>query len=525
MAYKEILLMDIYEIVRRWHAKQSISHVANSLGYDRKTVRRYIKDAIDNGISQQEQLPPKDTILKLLSCSVKQIRRKQPLSNILQDYKDEIIELINNSSNPLKAKSAFEVIQLKHQLDNVSYSTFKRFFNKHCRLETKKYNKTLPITCRIETPAGQLVQIDYAKMGLIYDKELKRKRTVYSFIASLAHSRHKFIDFVYKQDGQSFVRSNVKMFDYFGGTTQIISIDNLKSGVVKPDLYDPKINRLYREFAEHYNVFIDPCRIRSPKDKGKVERDVQTIREQFRKLIALHPNLDMQTANRLINQWIKEDYGQKEHGSSGLKPYESFIQNEKKALKELPFKPFELGEWKRAKVHPDCFIQYKKQYYSVPYKYSGKNIWIRATDKIVSIYYNEEIIKQHLRTESKRHTDYNDFPERIKASVNPEVFENIILKANRVGHYYKKMIEKTLKIHAWMRLRRAQGFIALKEKYPYKQLEKAAKYVIEKDIDITPKEFEHLISNINDYDNSERIAMSATTKSFIRDNQYYNTKQ
>ena len=77
MAYKEILFMDIYEIIRRWHAKQSISHIANSLGYDRKTVCSYVKDAIDNGITQQEQLPPKNKIFKLLFCSVKQIRRKQ----------------------------------------------------------------------------------------------------------------------------------------------------------------------------------------------------------------------------------------------------------------------------------------------------------------------------------------------------------------------------------------------------------------------------------------------------------------
>jgi transposase len=525
MAYKEILIMDIYEIIRRWYNKQNITHIAKVLKYDRKTVRNYINLAKEKGLSLEEPLPPKEKLLDLLYDNVKNNKKEQPVSGILQNYKDEIIELINDNNYPLKAKSAFDVIRQRHQLDNISYSTFKRFFNKYCRLETKKYNPQKNITCRIETPAGLIIQIDYAKMGLLFDKEINRRRNVYAFIATLANCRHKFIDLVYKQDQQSFVRSNVKMFDSLGGVTQIISIDNLKSGVIKPDLYDPKLNRLYNEFAEHYNVFIDPCRVRSPKDKGKVERDVQTIREQFRKIMALYPNADIKMVNQLINEYIKNDYGQKEHGTTGLKPYEEFIQNEKKHLKELPIKHFELGEWKSAKVHPDCFVQYKKKYYSVPYKYSGKKVWIRATDKIVSIYYDNKIIKQHTRTDDVRHTDFKDFPKNVNSSVNPEIFDKIIVQAGRVGRNFKKMIERTLKIHAWLKLRRAQGFLSLTEKYAYEILEKGAKYVIEKNIDVTHKDFEHLLVNLEEYNSTENIPIGANTESFLRDSKYYNSNK
>jgi len=259
MAYKRILLMDIYEIIRRWHSKQSISHIAFALGYDRKTVRGYINHVKKQGISQDKPLPPREELKKVIAGIVKLRQRKQPVRSILEEYKEELIQLINDSSHPLKAKTAFEVIQLRHDLvGKISYSSFKRFFNTHCRIHTKKYTKTPSLTCRIETPAGRMVQIDYAKMGLIYDKESGRNRTVFSFIATLSNCRHKFIDLVYKQTQQSFVKSNVKMFNNFGGVTEIIAIDNLKSGVIKPDLYDPRINRLFSEFAEHYNVFIDP---------------------------------------------------------------------------------------------------------------------------------------------------------------------------------------------------------------------------------------------------------------------------
>jgi transposase len=181
----------------------------------------------------------------------------------------------------------------------VSYSSFKRFYRTHCQKQLSSES-----TCRIETPPGRIVQIDYAKMGLLYDTMRKRNRSVYAFIATLGNSRHKYIEFVYKQDQKSFVRSHVTMMHYSNGVPEIIIIDNLKSGIIKPDLYDPKLNRLYQEMAEYDGCFIDPCRMAKPKDKDKVERDVQTIRQQFRKFKALNTTLDIYQANKLISCWI-----------------------------------------------------------------------------------------------------------------------------------------------------------------------------------------------------------------------------
>ena len=148
------------------------------------------------------------------------------------------------------------------------------------------------------------MQIDYAKMGSLYDPLTKTNVTVYAFIGTLAYSRHKFVDFVYKQDQQSFTQSHVKMFNFFQGTPKVIYLDNLKTGVIKPDLYEPKINRSYAEMGLHYGVFINPCRPGKPKDKGKVERDVPTIREEFKKMVAINPSITDTEANRQIKQWL-----------------------------------------------------------------------------------------------------------------------------------------------------------------------------------------------------------------------------
>ena len=274
--------------------------------------------------------------------------------------------------------------------------------------------------------------------------------------------------------------------------------------------------------SEYYGCFIDPCRVAKPKDKGKVERDVQTIRQQFRKFKALNDTVDIYQSNKLIAHWIRNEYGLKEHGTTGERPYHVFLTKEQKKLKPLPLKPFELAEWKAAKVHPDCYIQYNKKAYSIPYRYVGKRVWVKATDKILSVYFHEELIKQHVITDKKRHTDYQDFPENTHIILNEGLPDLLIRKASRVGRNFRQLIYNTLKVHAFLNLRKAQGLLALKDQYMHSQLDRAAEYVIDKQIQITPKSFKHLLKNFENYEEENcGIMISETTKEFVRDGTYY----
>jgi len=206
----------------------------------------------------------------------------------------------------------YKVICERHNL-KVGYSSFKRFVKaNHICLPSP-----LKATCRIEVPPASETQIDYGRMGLLFDPITRSNRVVHAFIATLSYSRHKYVEFVYSQNQQSFIASHVNMFEFFAGVTERINLDNLKDAIRKPDLYDPKLNRAYQEMAEHYHFFIDPCRIAHAKDKGKVERDVQTVREQFRKFLALYPDLHIQQANQLIKKWCMEDYGQPARPQAG----------------------------------------------------------------------------------------------------------------------------------------------------------------------------------------------------------------
>ncbi|GBD91478.1 integrase core domain protein [bacterium BMS3Abin04] len=149
------------------------------------------------------------------------------------------------------------------------------------------------------------MQVDYVKVGLLFDPVTEKRRTVYSFIGTLSYSRHKYVEIVYSQDQKSFVESHVRMFKFFGGVPKTIVIDNLKSGVIKPDLYNPQLNRSYSDMAGHYNCFIDTARVATPKDKPKVERDVQTVREEFKVMLALNENLTITEANKKFRSTVQ----------------------------------------------------------------------------------------------------------------------------------------------------------------------------------------------------------------------------
>ena len=510
--------MDIWEIICRWHNNQSISNIAKVLSYDRKTVRKYIQLAKEHGITRDHPLPVKEQVIPLLQDHITETQRISKAQEVLEPLLPGLSALINDKDNPLKPKIAYQVMCEKHDLiGKTSYSTFKRFVKNHQIVISPQ-----KATCRIEVEPGDEVQIDYAKMGILYDPLTHKKRSVYAFIATLAHSRHKFIEFVFKQDQKSFVASHVKMFGYFGGVPKRILLDNLKTGVIKPDLYDPKMNRTYREMAEYYGCFLDPCRVSHPKDKGKVERDVQTTRQQFRKQLALYPTMDISKANQLIKFWCINEYGQRNHGTTQLKPYITFIDKEQPDLKPLPQQSFEIAQWKEAIVHPDHYIQFNKKAYSAPHAYVGKKVWVKGTDKLISIYYQNKLIKKHVVTSDYRHTDFNDFPENVQAALDKGVPRNLQKRAARFGKSFEQLIRNVLQPHAFMNLRRAQGLLSLAEKYKLQFVEQAAIVAIEQKMTVTPKLFKRMLEKLQQKDQQQNhIMISQESMQFIRKMDYF----
>jgi transposase len=512
MSYKLFEVMDIYNIIRRWHAGYKIRQISKTLQIDRKTVRTYIQLADKAGLVKEQPLPEKAALFERLMPLIPTNARPQPARNALEPYKDEIIALINKSSDPLKPKTAYEVICARHPL-GASYSSFKRFV-RHYRIAGSKSRST----CRFETAAGEQLQIDYGYMGLLYDPMTKKAHRVHAFIATLSCSRHKYVEFVTRQDQRSFVAAHIRMFEFFGGVPKCVVIDNLKDGVLKPDLYDPTLNRAYQELADHYGFFIDPARVRHPKDKGQVERSVPVVREQFRKFKALHPQLELATANKLAHDWSVLDYGMKPHGTTGLKPFEIYQEIEKPALLPLPTLPFELPRWKEATVHVDQFIQFEKKFYGVPEEYIGKTVWVRGTDNVVHIFYKYQLIKQYPRARQTRMFDPQDFPPNVQVMLGEQAVQNLITRAEIIGPNFKQLIVEVLSPHAKLNYRRALGLLHFHGKFPLPLLEAAAAIAVAHKI-YYPPQFKRVLEKLQAPE--DPIPISGETLELLRSAEYF----
>jgi transposase len=524
MGYKKLITMDVTEILRRKQQGQNISAISKALGYDRKTIRKYI-NSLTVSSDNQPVVPDTDTIRLSIQQSPGRPKEKQ---DILKPYKQEIEDLISEPKNRLKPKSAFEVICLRHDLSaKVSYSSFKRFIRKNHLHKSQKN-----ITCRFDYEPGSQVQIDYAKCGLIKDPLSGKGRTVYAFIGSLSFSRHKYVEYVFKQDQASFIESHIKMFNFFGGVPLTIKPDNLKTGVIKPDLYDPRINKAYAEMAEHYEVFIDPCRVASPKDKGIVERDVQTVREEFRKMIAVNNNLTLPESNKDIKHWLINTYGMKKHGTTNEQPYLHFTKTEQPSLHQLPIEPFEISEWFSPKVNVDHYIQIKTKAsgevkcYSVQTEHIGKVVQVRATHRLIQIYYNEEMIKQHTVALGYRRTDISDFPDNMRHSLDTGRPFYLRKEAAKISLELEKLISKTLYPNVYLNDRRARGIIEYARKYPVEIVESASRYVMEHYSYISPKDFKSVMEKHQKTIEPEPVLpLSEETGSFVRSADYFTHQQ
>lgn len=312
------------------------------------------------------------------------------------------------------------------------------------------------------------------------------------------------------------------MFNYFGAVPKIVIIDNLKSGVIKPDLYDPKLNKAYSEMAEHYECFINPARVATPKDKPIVERDVQTVREQFKKMKELNENLNLDEANRTIEDWLINKYGKTSHGTTRLKPYEEFIYTEKEKMLPLPITSFEPALWKEASVHPDHFIQVNKKSYSIPHQYVGKKVWAKVTAKMVYVFYDDKLIKQHVIPNGYRQTDLNDFPENMQVAMKSGMPGYLLNQAKSISEDLGKLVTKILTPHAYINMRSAQGIISIAKKHDPDIISRVSVIAMENHKRITPKVFTRIIEDINTVKETElNMPASEETTSFIRNADYF----
>ena len=461
-------MIDVTEILIHWHAGRSLSEMSESLDVDRKTLRKYIAPAVAAGItpgsgparSEQEWVElVRDWFPQLADTRLRQVTWPA-----IAAHRDYIVEQLEAG---VTQATVWQRLRDERSLA-VSIASFRRYVAANVPEETRR--SQVRVLDPHPAEAGEQAQIDYGQLGRWLDPVTGKLRTVWAFVMVLCCSRHMFVRTVLKMDQRAWTECHVAAFGFFGGVPARLVPDNLRTGVDKPDLYDPKINRSYAELAAHYGCLIDPARSRKPRDKARVERPMPYVRDSFwrgREFTSL------EQMHAEAERWSAETAGRRAcRPLEGAAPAVVFEAVEKDALRPLPAEPFVLATWATAKIGPDIHARVEKVLYSVPWRHIGKTADVRVTGTMVQFFIGGQLVKTHPRKARGKQTDFGDYPpEKIAFHMRTPAWCR--RQAAAIGPACEQVIAELLADNALYRLRSAQGVIGLADKHDPSRLEAA----------------------------------------------------
>lgn len=455
MARRSFDMFDLIELYVHWHAGRSRRELAESLGIDRKTIAKYLAPAIE-----EKLIPDAEPVSD--SQWTANVARWFPEINdpslrastwpVIEPHRQRITDWLNDD---VTVATIAQRLRDDHSLD-ASESSVRRWVTGNLSEDAMREKVTVP---RGPVEPGSEAQIDYGKLGMWFDPVSGRRVAVWAFVMVLACSRHIFVQPVLKMHQSSWCASHVAAFEYFGGVPARAVPDNLKTGVDRPDLYDPKINKAYAELAAHYQLLVDPARARKPKDKPRVERPMQYVRDSFwrgREFASLE-----QMQNDAV-RWCTEVAGMRHSRAlDGGSPLRVFEAIEKPALRALPQQPFQLAVWSTGKVATDCHVKVGRALYSIPWPLLGSDVHARTSGDIVQIVHDGTAVATHVLRLSGRSTDFEHYPpEKIAFHMRTRAW--CPKTALEVGPSCAEVISGVMVINAIHRLRSAQGVLALR---------------------------------------------------------------
>ena len=274
----------------------------------------------------------------------------------------------------------------------------------------KNYQQHLLISgaaSRVGHKAGQTVEVDWSGPTMQLIDPVGRTTRVYLFVAALPFSRFAFVEPTLDMRQETWLRTHVAMFDWFGGSVPRIVPDNLKTGVIKhPAEGEVVLNDAYRELAAHYSAAVLPGRVRKPKDKPSVEGTVGNIAtaviaqlrgQQFATLAELRAAI-----YERVHAYNAEPFQKREGSRSSV-----FEAEERALLRPLPAVRFEISRWAYGRrVGRNGHVVWEKNFYSVPFAHIGRGVDLRVTDTVLEVFDGHERLTSHLLAPPGVSNDY-----------------------------------------------------------------------------------------------------------------------
>jgi transposase len=252
----------------------------------------------------------------------------------------------------------------------------------------------------LEHNAGEKLYIDFAGDTMPYvDHNTGEVKQAQVFVATLPYSNYTFLMAVPSQKTEDFLHALSNALSYFGGTPKIVVPDNLKSAVIKADKYEPDINRVMEDFANHYGFVVCPARAGKPRDKASVENSVRIIYQWIYAPLRKRTFFSIEEINAAFTEKLTK-YNQTRMQQRNYSREEKFLAEEKQILTPKTQKVFEVKHYTELRIAKDgcIYLGRDKHYYSVPYQYIGEKVTVIYTRSLVQIYGKGQSIAVHQRT-------------------------------------------------------------------------------------------------------------------------------
>ena len=273
MSDKEYTVIEIVDILRRQAAGDNISAIARSTGMDRKTVQEVYQDRRGERIHEGCRCQYRRHCIRGIQGSQRQATLMMAISGIAYclPHKESIAEWLEGDRLTLTKAH----IKLLRTGVETSYSSLYRFVQEHIGIGNHG-------TVRMaETEPGEVAEVDFGRLGYMFDKALNRLRLLHALVVTLVFSRYQYVHVTHKQDLPALIRGIEDAWEFFGGVSRRLIIDNMKAAVVKSSRYEPIFNKTFLEYSQYAGFIIDPAVARHPKGKATVERQIPYVRENF----------------------------------------------------------------------------------------------------------------------------------------------------------------------------------------------------------------------------------------------------
>jgi transposase len=473
MAFREVAVTEIREVLRSWLSGVGLRQVAAQAGVDRKTARRYVRAAVDAGLARDGGL---GQLSDELVGQVAQVVRPVRPGGHGQGW-----EQLEACCAEIEGwvKAGLSVVKIGVLLERrgvvVPYRTLHRFCVERCG-----FGRAAATTVRVaDGEPGAECQLDFGYLGLLFDPVSGRQRKVHALIFTACYSRHMFVWLSFTQILAAFIAGCEAAWVFFGGVFKVLIPDNASAVVADADAVNPRFTAGWLDYAQHCGFVTDAARVRSPKDKPKVERAVQYVRGNF---FAGEHFTGLADAQARAQVWCQDVAGMRIHGTIAARPAEVFAEHEAGALLPLSL-PYDVPVFTKVKVHRDFHVEVGRALYSAPKEYLGCYLDARADSVLVKLFHHGQLVKTHPRQQpGRRVTDPADLPAEKTTYAMRDVAA--LAKAARrhgdsVGVYAERLLDTGL---PWTKMRQVYRLLGLVRRYGPGPVDQACARALEVDV-------------------------------------------